>query len=157
MNTEYVAPAPFEIDRAAPMCQNYKHGVQTQVSTMFRPVSATDQEVGSSECRDEKRTESRNVMSECHGHVYSVAVSAAMKSGLKVLVSAAMKSGLKVECYVGIRPRVFCSSECRDEKRTESGPCNAGTVSMRRSSECRDEKRTESKLSCSSCQSSQLL
>ena len=57
MNTEYVALVPFEIDRATPMCQNYKHGVQMQVSTTFRPVSPTDQEVGSNHCPDEKGTE----------------------------------------------------------------------------------------------------
>ena len=57
MNTEYVAPAPFEIDRAAPMCQNYKHGVQTQVVSVFGGVLAADREVGSNHCPDEKGTE----------------------------------------------------------------------------------------------------
>ena len=58
MNTEYSARVPFEIDRATPMCQNYTYDVQTQVVSAFGGVSATDREVGSNHCRDEKRTES---------------------------------------------------------------------------------------------------
>ena len=58
MNTEYLVPAPFEIDRAVPMCQNYKHDLQTQVVSRCRGVSATDGEVGSNLCPDEKGTES---------------------------------------------------------------------------------------------------
>ena len=61
MNTEYVAPAPFEIDRGnAAMCQNYKHGVQTQVVSVFGGVLAADREVGSNHCPDEKGTESNS-------------------------------------------------------------------------------------------------
>ena len=60
MNTGFSAPAPFEIDRAPPMCQNYTYGVQMQAVSAFGRISATDGEVGSSECRDEKRTESLN-------------------------------------------------------------------------------------------------
>ena len=40
------------------MCQNYTRDVQTQVVSAFGGVSATDREVGSNHCRDEKRTES---------------------------------------------------------------------------------------------------
>ena len=82
MNTEYVAPAPFEIDRATPMCQNYKHDLRTQVFSTFRPVSPTDQEVGSNHCRDEKGTESLVDVSRCPRHGF-VATIAAMKRGLK--------------------------------------------------------------------------
>ena len=57
MNTEFSAPAPFEIDRAVRLCQNYKHDLQTRMVSRFRGVSATDGEVGSNLCRDEKRTE----------------------------------------------------------------------------------------------------
>ena len=39
------------------MCQNYTYDVQTQVVSAFGGVSATDREVGSNHCRDEKRTE----------------------------------------------------------------------------------------------------
>ena len=62
-----------------------------------------------------------------------VAVNAAMKSGLKALhgislglrlskvaVNAAMKSGLKVQIAAYSLTAKLGSSECRDEKRTES-------------------------------------
>ena len=107
MNTEYVAPAPFEIDRAAPMCQNYKHGVQTQVSTTFRPVSATDQEVGSNHCPDEKGTE-RKAMSVNIAWKGQVATIAPMKRGLKAVNG---------EPTAINRPG---SNHCPDEKGTES-------------------------------------
>ena len=58
MNTGFSAPAPFEIDRAPPMCQNYTYDLQTQMVSRFRGVSATDGEVGSNLCPDEKGTES---------------------------------------------------------------------------------------------------
>ena len=48
---------PFEIDRATPMWENYKHDVQTQAVSAFGGVSATDYEVGSNLCPDEKGTE----------------------------------------------------------------------------------------------------
>ena len=51
---------PVEIDRAAPMWENYKHDVQTQAVSAFRRVSATGSEVGSNLCPDEKGTERRN-------------------------------------------------------------------------------------------------
>ena len=51
---------PFEIDRTAPMWENYKQDAQTQVVSAFGGISATDDEV--------------------------VATYAAMKSGLKVLI-----------------------------------------------------------------------
>ena len=60
MNTGFSVPTPFEIDTPPPMCQNYTYDLQTQVVSRFREVSATDGEVGSSECRDEKRTERPN-------------------------------------------------------------------------------------------------
>ena len=40
------------------MCQNYTYDVQTQVVSAFGGVSATDREVGSNHCPDEKGTES---------------------------------------------------------------------------------------------------
>ena len=58
MNTEYSALVPFEIDRAAPMCQNYTYDVQTQVDSVFGGVLAADREVSSNHCPDEKGTES---------------------------------------------------------------------------------------------------
>ena len=39
------------------MCQNYTYDVQTQVVSAFGGVSATDREVGSNHCPDEKGTE----------------------------------------------------------------------------------------------------
>lgn len=56
---------PFEIDRATPMWENYKHDVQTQVVSAFGGVSATDYEVGSNLCPDEKGTESRTPVVSC--------------------------------------------------------------------------------------------
>ena len=41
------------------MCQNYTYDVQTQVVSAFGGVSATDREVGSNHCPDEKGTESK--------------------------------------------------------------------------------------------------
>ena len=58
MNTEYSALVPFEIDRAAPMCQNYTYDVQTQMVSVFGGVLAADRAVGSNHCPDEKGTES---------------------------------------------------------------------------------------------------
>ena len=79
------------------MCQNYKHDLRTQVFSTFRPVSATDQEVGSNHCRDEKRTESEAVHRQ--------------QISRDVATIAAMK-----------RDAIFGSNHCRDEKRTESTP-----------------------------------
>ena len=59
----------------------------------------------SSECRDEKRTES------IVDYLFRL-------PGL-VAVSAAMKSGLKVIHFIVLKTSSTCSSECRDEKRTE--------------------------------------
>ena len=39
------------------MCQNYTYDVQTQLVSAFGGVSATDREVGSNHCPDEKGTE----------------------------------------------------------------------------------------------------
>ena len=89
------------------MCQNYTYDVQTQVVSAFGGVSATDREVGSNHCRDEKRTESHNNFVNHAPMDGVVATIAAMKSGLKAAMSfvhmqiggvatiAAMKSGLK--------------------------------------------------------------
>ena len=64
------------------MCQNYTYDVQTQVVSAFGGVSATDREVGSNHCRDEKRTESTTA--NLHEFIWpGVATIAAMKSGLK--------------------------------------------------------------------------
>ena len=154
MNTEYSALVPFEIDRATPMCQNYKHDLRTQVFSTFRAVSATDQEVGSNHCRDEKRTE-RSGCSACRNRASLVATIAAMKSGLKVpavaaaassgavATIAAMKSGLKGRTYRSICPIRPRSNHCRDEKRTERRINNAYRQTVISSNHCRDEKRTE--------------
>ena len=88
----------------------------------------------------------------------TVAVNAAMKSGLKgvtctggrcgsseVAVNAAMKSGLKGTISCGVRLTTSGSSECRDEKRTERILTGKILSFDCCSSECRDEKRTESK------------
>ena len=64
------------------MCQNYTYDVQTQVVSAFGGVSATDREVGSNHCRDEKRTE-RESGATIGSKLYKVATIAAMKSGLK--------------------------------------------------------------------------
>ena len=84
---------------------------------------------GSSECRDEKRTERNWAVHRTIIHI--VAVNAAMKSGLKAMTSmSGVGSGTS-------------SSECRDEKRTESILLTKIKVVIMSSSECRDEKRTE--------------
>ena len=57
MNTGFSVPMPFEIDGVTRMCQNYYHDVQTQTVSAFGGVSATDGEVGSNLCPDEKGTE----------------------------------------------------------------------------------------------------
>ena len=66
------------------MCQNYTYDVQTLVVSAFGGVSATDREVGSNHCRDEKRTESSYKHAQ-HESNPIVATIAAMKSGLKGL------------------------------------------------------------------------
>ena len=63
--------------------------------------------LGSSECRDEKRTERSNI-------------GASGVATKNVAVNAAMKSGLKVCSLWLLHKAFYCSSECRDEKRTES-------------------------------------
>ena len=60
-----------------------------------------------------------------------------------VAVNAAMKSGLKDDIKAILRQSQNGSSECRDEKRTESIVVEFHHESFLRSSECRDEKRTE--------------
>ena len=94
---------------------------------------------------------------------HTVAVNAAMKSGLKALqsryvsrgvnvaVNAAMKSGLKDYTATPAKVGGACSSECRDEKRTESPPEPLREPWCQCSSECRDEKRTERLVSYMVC------
>ena len=86
-------------------------------------------------CRDEKRTESSDVMIR-YKILMFVALHAAMKSGLKALDRHAV--------------RVFPGgcTPCRDEKRTEStftgtDQCPPVSSSERCCTPCRDEKRTE--------------
>ena len=61
------------------MCQNYTRDVQTQVVSAFGGVSATDREVGSNHCPDEKGTESSTVNLDSIRAVNAVATIAAMK------------------------------------------------------------------------------
>ena len=70
------------------MCQNYTYDVQTQVVSAFGGVSATDREVGSNHCRDEKRTERAVLIVYCI-RLCIVATIAAMKSGLKAKIRIA--------------------------------------------------------------------
>ena len=65
------------------MCQNYTYDVQTQVVSAFGGVSATDREVGSNHCPDEKGTE-RNSGLRRWSLDSIVATIAPMKRGLKV-------------------------------------------------------------------------
>ena len=53
------------------MCQNYTYDVQTQVVSAFGGVSATDREVGSNHCPDEKGTESNVGRRETAGYASS--------------------------------------------------------------------------------------
>ena len=68
------------------MCQNYTYDVQTQVVSAFGGVSATDREVGSNHCPDEKGTESYSLHRE-DDRMNFVATIAPMKRGLKGPVS----------------------------------------------------------------------
>ena len=63
------------------MCQNYTYDVQTQVVSAFGGVSATDREVGSNHCPDEKGTESAKLQVQTGTPL--VATIAPMKRGLK--------------------------------------------------------------------------
>ena len=130
---------------------------------MLRRITGCSVAIGSSECRDEKRTE----------RITGTFASAMLF--VRVAVSAAMKSGLKdsKQCPHARQFNASGSSECRDEKRTErhvyrfasrssrNRVCVAVSAAMKsglkdtclqhvschfadlRSSECRDEKRTE--------------
>ena len=127
MNTEYVAPAPFEIDRATPMCQNYTHDVQTQVVSVFGGVLAADREVGSNHCPDEKGTE-RYYQRKYRTRKEKVATIAPTKRGLKgcyrtppplpcaVATIAPTKRGLKVYTYTVAGVGLPGSNHCPDEK-----------------------------------------
>ena len=53
------------------MCQNYTYDVQTQVVSAFGGVSATDREVGSNHCPDEKGTESLYPSHGLHGIIWT--------------------------------------------------------------------------------------
>ncbi len=90
------------------MCQNYTYDLQTQMVSRFRGVSATDGEVGSNLCPDEKGTESwRNL--EPNQDPMQVATYAPMKRGLKVFTETYAVSQIQA-----------CSNLCPDEKGTES-------------------------------------
>ena len=107
MSAESSAPQPFEIDKAAPICQNSKYDEQTQMYSRFRPVSVTDRKVGSSESRDEKRTESdfrkpRRRRRRCSSE------------------SRDEKRTERIGNDYFVRVQCGSSSESRDEKRTES-------------------------------------
>ena len=112
------------------MCQNYTYDVQTQVVSAFGGVSATDREVGSNHCPDEKGTERLGISKR--DLVAGVATIAPMKRGLKVIAVksgsalpsvatiAPMKRGLKVVVTSNSNLASFCSNHCPDEKGTES-------------------------------------
>ena len=91
------------------MCQNYTYDVQTQVVSAFGGVSATDREVGSNHCPDEKGTE-RTQSGGCPGFVLRSVVA----------TIAPMKRGLKGSERRGPARLPTGSNHCPDEKGTES-------------------------------------